>query len=294
MNEFPLATSPLSGHRMCKAFDRPVLRDVTLEVAAGSVLGLVGRNGAGKSTLIRAMLGLLPLDAGEARVFGEPALRLSDAAKQRLGYVPQQPDAFTWMGVAEMLDALAHFYVNWDRGWVSRMLVRWDLDPKARLGKLSAGERQRVGLIRAMAHSPELLVLDEPASALDPVGHRELLREIVLRAGELGATVLFSTHIISDLERVASDIALLQGGHLLLSAPQDALKENIARLTVPAAVVPQLEGAIGGEITRRLAADGGLRLVVRREGEAWPAVAQLPGVRLDHLSLEDLFIEVVE
>lgn len=294
MNDFPLAASPLAGRQMRKAFDRPVLRDVTLEVPAGAVLGLVGRNGAGKSTLMRAMLGLVPLDAGEARVFGEPAATLSDAAKQRLGYVSQQPEAFAWMGVAEMLSALGRFYDRWDAGWVATMLSRWGIDPKARVGKLSPGERQRVALIRALAHSPELLVLDEPASALDPVGRRELMREIVMRAGELGTTVLFSTHIISDLERVASDIAFLHAGELLLSASQDALKEDVARLLVPAAVAPQLVGPVPGELSRRPAADGGLRLLVQRGRDAWPALAQAPGVRVDHLSLEDLFIEVVE
>lgn len=294
MNDFQLPPSPLSGTRLRKAYDSPVLRDVSLEVPAGAVLGLVGRNGAGKSTLIRALLGLLRPDAGEARVFGEAASRLSDAAKQRLGYVAQQPESFAWMGVGEMLDVIGRFYDRWDAGWVAAMLSCWSIDPMARVGKLSPGERQRVALIRAMAHSPELLVLDEPASALDPVGRRELLREIVVRAGELGTTVLFSTHILSDLERVASDIALLHRGELLLNAPHDALKENVARLSVPAAIASQVGNLLPGELSRRVVPGGGLRLLVQRGRADWPALAQAPGVRLDHLSLEDLFLEVTE
>lgn len=294
MNDPTLPPSPLCGAGLRKAFAAPVLRDVTLAIPAGAVMGLVGRNGAGKSTLIRALLGLLPLDAGEARVFGEPAAALSDRAKQRLGYVAQQPEVFCWLPVAGMLDAVGRFYDRWDAGWVATMLSRWAIDPKARVGKLSPGERQRVALIRAMAHSPELLVLDEPASALDPVGRRELLREIVMRAGELGTTVLFSTHIISDLERVASDIAFLHRGELLVCAPQDALKENVARLSVPAGVAPQLVGRVPGELSRRPAADGGVRLLVQRGRSDWPALAAAPGVRVDHLSLEDLFLEVAE
>jgi ABC-2 type transport system ATP-binding protein len=294
MNDFELPPSPLSGTRMRKAFAAPVLRDVSLEVPVGSVLGLVGRNGAGKTTLIRALLGLLPLDAGEARVFGEPAHRLSDAARQRIGYVAQQPEAFGWLRVDEMLGAIGSFYDRWDRGWAQTMLARWAIDPKARIGKLSPGERQRLALIRALAHSPELLVLDEPASALDPVGRRELLREIVLRAGELGTTVLFSTHIISDLERVASDVAFLHEGALLLNAPHDALKENVARLSIPASLADRVGRLVPGELSRRVLPDGGLRLLVQRGRADWPPLAAVPGVRLDHLSLEDLFVEVAE
>jgi len=294
MNDLPLPPSPLQGIAMRKAYGAPVLRDVSFDVPAGAVMGLVGRNGAGKSTLIRALLGLVPLDAGQAQVFGEPADHLSDATKQRIGYVAQQPEAFAWLSVHEMLDAIGRFYDRWDAGWVASMLSRWGLDPQARLGRLSPGERQRVVLIRAMAHSPELLVLDEPASALDPVGRRELLREIVLRAGELGTTVLFSTHILSDLERVASDIAVLHRGELLVCAPQDVLKEQVARLSVPASVSSQLVGRVPGELSRRTLADGGLRLLVQRGRQEWPPLAQAPGVRVDHLSLADLFLEVAE
>ena len=203
--------SPLRCSGLRKSFDgKPVLRDLTLQVPAGAVLGLVGRNGAGKSTLMRALLGLVPVDAGEARVFDEPARSLSDAVKQRIGYVAQQPESMSWMRVDDMLALIGGFYARWDAGWVHTMLERWAIDPRAVVGKLSPGERQRLALIRGMAHSPDLLVLDEPASALDPVGRRELMREIVLRAGELGTTVVFSTHIISDLERVASDLQSLQ------------------------------------------------------------------------------------
>lgn len=287
--------SPLSCRGLHKRFGaKTVLDDLTLEVPAGAVLGLVGRNGAGKSTLMRALLGLVPVERGEARVFDEPARSLSDAVKQRIGYVAQQPESMAWMRVDDMLALIGGFYARWDGGWVQTMLQRWAIDPKALVGKLSPGERQRLALIRGMAHSPDLLVLDEPASALDPVGRRELMREIVLRAGELGTTVLFSTHIISDLERVASDIAFLDRGTLLLCAPQDALKENVARLHVPASAADTLTGPVPGELARRRNPDGGWRLLVQRGRERWPALAEAPGVRVDHLSLEDLFIEVVE
>jgi ABC-2 type transport system ATP-binding protein len=160
------------------------------------------------------------------------------------------------------------------------------------MAKLSPGERQRVELIRALASRPELLELDEPAAALDPVARRELLREVALRAGESGTTVLFSTHIVSDLERVASDIAFLHDGRLLLHCSVDETKERYARLWLP----PRLTAAApDGALSRRRHEDGSLSLVVERDsGDRWPEAASLPGARIDALGLEDLFVEIAE
>ncbi len=269
-----------------------VLTGVDLALSPGSVLGLIGRNGAGKSTLIRAMLGLLvPLD-GEARVFGEPALRLSDNAKARLAYVPQQPDALGWLTAAQMLDYVGRFYPRWDARFATKTMERWKIAPNKLLAKLSPGERQRVDLIRALASQPELLVLDEPAAALDPVARRELLREVALRAGESGTTVLFSTHIVSDLERIASDIAILHEGKLLLHCPADDTKERYCRLWLP----PSMSAAAPEQfLSRRRHEDGSLSLVVERDAHGqWPQAASLPGARIDALGLEDLFVEVAE
>ncbi len=288
------AAAPLTAQGLIKQYDhRSVLKGVSLTVEPGAVLGLIGRNGAGKSTLIRAMLGLIEPDAGSATVWGEPALRLGDAAKQRLGYVPQQPEAMAWLEVGEMLDFIGRFYPRWDAAYVDATLDRWQLPRNRLLAKLSPGERQRVAIIRALASQPELLVLDEPASALDPVGRRELLREIASRAGDAGTTVLFSTHIVSDLERVASHVAFLHDGRLLLASELDSLKERNLRLHVPEAVVAQLHDDVPGEVSRRPHPYGGLSItVLRAEGAPWPDLVQVPGVRAEPLPLEDLFIEV--
>ena len=275
--------------------EQPVLSGVSLEIPAGAVLGLIGRNGAGKSTLIRILLGLQQPHAGVAWVLGEPALELSDAAKTRLGYVPQQADALAWMRIGDMLEFIGAQYPRWDRAFVRRELERWGLDAKRPLAKLSPGERQRVALVRALAVTPELLVLDEPAAALDPVARRELLREIAVRAGESGTTVLFSTHIVSDLERVASHVAFLHGQRILLDSPMDELRERYARLMVPADAAALVPPAVAGELARRRGPDGTLALVVARTPPApWPLLDRIPQARLDSLSLEDLFIEVTE
>ncbi|WP_425481388.1 ABC transporter ATP-binding protein [Luteimonas terrae] len=288
------ATAPLAANGLIKQYDQTgVLKGVSLAVEPGTVLGLIGRNGAGKSTLIRAMLGLIEPDAGTATVWGESALRMGDAVKERLGYVPQQPEAMAWLQVGEMLDFIGRFYPRWNAAYVDATLERWQLPRNRLLAKLSPGERQRVAIIRALASQPELLVLDEPASALDPVGRRELLREIASRAGDSGTTVLFSTHIVSDLERVASHVAFLHEGRLLLHSELDSLKERNLRLHVPEAVAAQLREDVPGEVSRRPHPYGGLSItVLRGEGAPWPDLVQVPGVRAEALPLEDLFIEV--
>jgi ABC-2 type transport system ATP-binding protein len=290
------SATPLLCEGITKRYNgRPVLSGVGLEIPAGAVLGLIGRNGAGKTTLIRILLGLLLPDAGTACVFGEPAVNLRDGAKRRLGYVPQQPDMLAWMRVGEMLEFVGAQYPKWDRGFVRRELERCGLDPQRPLTRLSPGERQRVALIRALAVTPELLVLDEPAAALDPVARRDLLREIALRAGESGTTVLFSTHIVPDLERVASHVAFLHNGSLVLSSPMDELAERYGRLVVPAAGVEVAADPLPGELSRRRRSDGTLAVVLaRRPGTAWPLVGGAPQARVDALGLEDLFIEVTQ
>ncbi|HEY9130194.1 MAG TPA: ABC transporter ATP-binding protein [Dyella sp.] len=285
--------APLSAQGLHHAYGREtVIAGIDLALEPGSVLGLIGRNGAGKSTLIRAMVGLLEPSEGKAFVFGEPALRLSDAAKGRLAYVAQQPEALAWLTSEQMLDYFGRFYPRWDNRFAKSMLERWQIPAKRLLAKLSPGERQRVELIRALASQPDLLVLDEPAAALDPVARRELLREVAIRAGESGTTVLFSTHIVSDLERVASDIAFMHEGRLILHCPVDDTKERFMRLWLP----PRLSAAAPEiALSHRQHGDGSISLVIERDANGqWPQQATLPGARVDPLGLEDLFVEIAE
>ena len=186
-------------------------------------------------------------------------------------------------GVGQLFDYLSQLYPDWDPAHAAGLLRRWDIDPSRPIGKLSPGQAQRLAMARALAPRPWLLVLDEPASALDPVARRELLRELVTQAMDSGTTVLFSSHIVSDLERVASRVAFLQEGRLLLDRALDEVKDEVVRIHVPA--------ALPGELVRRQTAGGELQLVVAgRKG--WQDLLLVEGVRVDRLGLEDLFIEV--
>jgi ABC-2 type transport system ATP-binding protein len=289
-------TTPLSASRLCKRFgSKTVLDGIDFQLGEGQVLGLIGRNGAGKSTLIRCLLGLIEQDGGECRVFGEPSETLGDEAKARLAYVPQQPNALGWLRTGDMLDFVRRFYPRWDQALAGSLMARWELDPVQRIDELSPGERQRLALIRALATRPELLVLDEPAAALDPVARRDLLREIAMLASDNGATVLFSTHILSDLERVASHVAFVDRGRLLVEGELDGMKERYASVQLPPALAALMPAHLPGELRRRGVPEEGIRVLLSLESrEAWPAPLRDGSLQFDRLGLEDLFVEVVE
>ena len=177
---------------------------------AGQVVGLLGRNGSGKTTLIETLLGLREPDAGRATLFGQPSTAVDDAVRARIGYVPQRSDLFEWLTADQLLAYFRSFYPRWNTAKVDGLMSRWDIARDKPIGKLSGGQQQRLSIVRALAHDPELLVLDEPVASLDPAGRRDFLGELVDQVVERRTTVVFSTHILSDLERVALDVAFLE------------------------------------------------------------------------------------
>ena len=282
---------------MWKTFGtQAVLYQLDWQVAPGKVIGLLGRNGAGKSTLMECMLGLRETDAGSCRLFGEPVASLSDTVRARIGYVPQKPDLFEWMTPRQMLAYFKPLYPRWNGAKVDGLLARWDLGGARldkQIGKLSVGQKQRLSIIRALAHEPELLVLDEPVASLDPAGRRDFLRELIDSVIEHGTTVVFSTHILSDLERVAIDVAFLKDGRIALQSPLDDLMDSARRVTGPSALLDGMR--LTGEIRRERASDGRLGIIAR-PGPQEIAALQVHGngVRIDAMNLEDLFVEVTK
>lgn len=261
--------------------EKQALKDLSLCLSAGMVVGLLGQNGAGKSTLMRCALGILSPDLGDIRTLGETPEQLSSAAKERLGYVPQQPFGYEGFTVERALDLHRSFYPHWDMQLEQDWLARFELDVSQQVQRLSVGQRQSLALIMAMAYRPELLILDEPVASLDPIVRRKFMVDLFDLALESGSAVLFSSHITSDLERVASHVALIKQGELVLFKEIDALREEVRLLKLAA-------GTELPEQVRILSRDGNSVLV-----DSGAIDLNLPGVqRSEALNLEQLFVEL--
>ncbi|MBI3525109.1 MAG: ABC transporter ATP-binding protein [Betaproteobacteria bacterium] len=271
---------------------KPVLNGVDFSVASGQIVGLLGRNGAGKTTLLECALGLREIEYGEIRVCGDPPNALSETTRARIGYVPQQTDLFEWLTAEQMLAYFKAFYPRWNDAKVGALMQRWSIPPNRMIGKLSGGEKQRLAIIRALAHDPDLLILDEPVAGLDPAGRREFLRELVERTIERETTVVFSTHILSDLERVAIDVAFMKDGQITLQRPLDQLSERVRRIVGPTDLLARLR--FGHELARINDGASNARIVALCDDQDELQLQSLKtqGVSIEAVTLEDLFMEV--
>jgi ABC-2 type transport system ATP-binding protein len=278
-----------------KRYDqKKVLDGIELSVPTGSVLGLLGKNGAGKTTLIKCALGLVRPDSGTIRLLGDLAQELTAATKARIGYVPQEISLYPWMRVRQLLDYMAAFYPKWNSALVQQMLKDWEVSTGDKVGKMSVGTRQKLAIILALAHEPDLLVLDEPAASLDPAARREFLKAVLEIAAGGQRTVVFSTHITSDLERVADRVAILRGGVIAYEGELDELKDSVKRLHVTSANPLPLTLDVPGAV--RIRVEGNEALVsVRNVSEQILAelrTQHAASVRVEDLNLEDIFVEV--
>ncbi len=202
---------------------------LSLAVPRGSIFALLGDNGAGKTTTIRMLTGLLRPDAGQASILGADCWREAARLRHRVGYVPERPRFYDWMSVGEVGWFTAGFHAPGFRTRYAQLVRRFQLDPRQKLRHLSKGQYAKVALALALAPDPEVLILDEPTSGLDLLVRREFLSSLVELAGE-GRTVLISSHQIAEVERIASHVAFMAGGNLLLTSTLDELKRRVVKL----------------------------------------------------------------
>lgn len=276
------------------AHHTPTLLGLNLEVETGSVVGLLGRNGAGKTTLLRAMMGLMRPSAGSVQLFGADPITNGVAVKQRVGYVSEDqvlPGSWTLRAVMEMHRNL---FPTWDTKFVDELMMRFELPSNKRVRDMSKGQARQVALACAVAHRPELLILDEPGSGVDPVMRRELLETAIELLADSGSTILFSSHHVADVERLANRIVIMDKGEIALDAELDELKENHCVVSVPKSdeARGQLK-AIPGCLSTRINHDRLSAVFSSSPGDLRGALANLTDASATHVSLEDLFIELV-
>lgn len=216
------------------------LDDVNLALGGTRIVGLVGRNGSGKTTLLRVACGLALPSGGAARVLGAPSATLGERELARIGVVQQASRFLPWMRVREQLDFVASFHATWDRGLSGRLVTELELDLDARVATLTPGNAQKLALVAALGHRPELLLLDEPVSALDPLAREALLALLVRLLAEQETTIVISSHVLRDVERVVDWIVCLDDGRVTVDASLDDLRERFAewRVTSRNGVLP--------------------------------------------------------
>ena len=202
------------------------LNSVNLSMPRGGVYGLVGANGAGKTTLIKHILGLLHAESGSVRIFGLDPVADPVAVLSRIGYLSEENDLPGWMRVDELIRYSRAFYKNWDDAYAEELRQSFTLDPSAKIKTLSKGQKSRAGLLIALAYRPELLVLDEPSSGLDPIVRRDILGAVMRTIADEGRTVLFSSHLLDEVEQVADHVTMIRAGTIVMSAPLSDIKAS--------------------------------------------------------------------
>ena len=230
------------------------LDSVSLSLPRGAVYGLVGANGAGKTTLIKHVLGLLRAESGSVRVFGLDPVANPVAVLSRIGYLSEENDLPGWMRVDELIRYSRAFYPAWDDAYAEELRRAFALDPSSKIRTLSKGQKARAGLLVALAHRPELLVLDEPSSGLDPIVRRDILGAVIRTIADEGRTVVFSSHLLQEVEQVADHVTMIHRGQLVLSASLHSIREThrvdgrvlsldeifVARVGTSAAAAPEV------------------------------------------------------
>ena len=271
----------------------PVLQGLDFRVSRGSIYGFLGRNGSGKTSALKTLAGLIRPESGSVRVLGGDPWTFGADERQRVGYVSEKQSLPPLSRIAKLVKFCAQLYPAWDHELCDGLLSRFQIPLKSRVHKLSLGQQRLLAFVLALAPRPDVLLLDEPAANLDVVARREFLDQILELIRDGKKSVLFSTHILSDVERVADRVGILSDGRLVVDESLDDLKESVRQLRFfgfqgsPPAEIP-------GALRVRRDKDE-LMAVLRLSGPEAPAqLAARLGCEVEDnpLSLEDLFIEL--
>lgn len=272
------------------------LNNVNISIKKGSVCGLIGNNGAGKSTLIKIIMGLLKPTRGESKMFGINSFLLPDDYKNRIGYLIEGHPLYSGMTIEEISNFTKKFFRNWSDEKFGKFLSYFELDKKKKIRKLSKGQQAQVSISLVLAYSPELLILDDPTIGLDTGLRREFLESIIHIIQKEGSTILFSTHILNELERVADHIIMLDKGEVFVDSPIDYLREKVRKFSLNFNDVQNdiekfsiIKGAIAVETLEKYV----LISIANYNSETFDELKKFNPVNIVEigLSLEDIYIE---
>lgn len=284
-----MSESAIRIERISKSFgSQQVLKEVSLNIPAGQTFALLGRNGAGKTTTIRIMLGLIPADSGTVELAGLDPVKDPLTLRSQVGYLGEDQTMYGWMTPIELCRFLAPFYPSWDREWVKTFLERFDIPLHTRIGRLSKGQTVKLGLGVALAHKPPVVILDDPSMGLDPVSRKEFNRDLVEHLQTSGTTVLYSSHLLDEVEAVADAVAILDQGRIVRSGETDQLRQEVKQLVLPIESSHQIEKPDGLLDVRRH--ENRLVIVIDRAREVLERFAS-QGVHPEvvDLSLDEIF-----
>jgi ABC-2 type transport system ATP-binding protein len=271
------------------------IRDLAMRVPNGSVYGFLGPNGSGKTTTIRLALGMLPTADGRITLLGHDVPRGAHHALARVGYVPERLHLYPMLTVEETMRYHASFYPRWDGPEAERLRRHFDLRAQQLVSRLSKGEAGKLMMLLALAVRPELLVLDEPTDGLDPVVRRDVLSALLDYVSTHGATVLISSHLVHEQERVCDWIGVMDGGRLVAEMPMHAFRSGIKRLRI-AGAPPQMSSTPFGILARRTGAGREEEWVVRDwrdDMTSWFSGSHAALREVVDLDLEETFVETL-
>lgn len=277
-----------------KIDDITIIKSISAQVKAGDVIALLGKNGAGKTTLLEALLGFSFPSFGSVKLWGENATDIKGDIKQRIGFVPQLDELLGGFNGKEHLALFKAFRPTWNQDLVDRLVMEWLIPMDVVARKMSVGQRQKLSILLAIAHDPELLVLDEPVASLDPVARRQFLQQLVDIAADENRAIIFSSHIVSDMERVANQVWMMQNGELSYQGGLDELKESVARLTITAAEDLPVNLGLHNVVKQRVQGKQAWVTIKNWSPEQQEFIVQKlnASVQVDYLSLEDIFLEL--
>ena len=209
-----------------KNFEKFKLNDISFNLESGYIMGFIGPNGAGKSTTIKLIMNLLKKDSGEIKIFGKDHIDFEREVKNRIGFVYDESYFYEDLTINQMKNIIAPFYKNWDEKMFNKYIKDFNLDYTQKIKKLSKGMKMKFSLATALSHNADLIIMDEPTSGLDPIFRREILDILYSVIQDENKSIFFSTHITTDLEKIADYITFINNGEIVFSKSKDEVLES--------------------------------------------------------------------